>query len=526
MNLKVPSATIPHIRIRRDIIAPFKIRLPTRPNPEPSDLPILHDAPITSPGTVVHADDASELEVEPSDSEGELDALVATAEKGEQLLPQLAVVTEEGNVRQDGRVKIRLTLRKKPMGDGSSGSIESARARNSASESDASGEGSDAGDEDDDEGEDDEFDEDGSDDGGYDENDEDLVDEEDAPDWNFAPDEKLTDTPEYTFCPSAHRGQLLRILTKHFCRHPLFPTRSRETQSAPEIRRACVQEMYQFCHGRNLREVWAYLWTQWYSPAMWPLWARSASPYLSRLRTTMTAENHWKQIKHQFLHHLNRPRLDLTIYILCTEAAPEYLRRAREHCRGVLDLGGDHPPLTSFQKALKRAWKLLSTRPINNPDKYTTSVATWSCSCGSQELQAQHLCKHLVQAVNRALPPFFFHELVRRRTAPFYRHPHIHPTFSSIIPEEGSISDGDDRPTWFGDHDIFLDGKWEAFSWAKESLKRKASVISSASSEGGDSKPINISDDDSDLDEVRVCSRLIFSPVDCLCLLLPLVRQR
>ncbi|KAJ7217986.1 hypothetical protein GGX14DRAFT_357074 [Mycena pura] len=47
---------------------------------------------------------------------------------------------------------------------------------------------------------------------------------------------------------------------------------------------------------------------------MWPLWARSADPHrLSRLRTTMTVENHWKQVKHTHLHHLVHPRLDQLI---------------------------------------------------------------------------------------------------------------------------------------------------------------------------------------------------------------------
>ncbi|KAJ7812151.1 hypothetical protein B0H14DRAFT_2753012, partial [Mycena olivaceomarginata] len=58
-------------------------------------------------------------------------------------------------------------------------------------------------------------------------------------------------------------------------------------QTATDIRREAVHKMYQFCHTRGLREVWGYLWTLWYAPKMWKSRARSSSPYVSRLRTTM-----------------------------------------------------------------------------------------------------------------------------------------------------------------------------------------------------------------------------------------------
>ncbi|KDQ06603.1 hypothetical protein BOTBODRAFT_78000, partial [Botryobasidium botryosum FD-172 SS1] len=58
------------------------------------------------------------------------------------------------------------------------------------------------------------------------------------------------------------------------------------------------------------------------------LWSRSTSPLLSRLRTTMTVENHWKQLKHHYLHIMHRPRLDHTLFVICTKAVPVYMARA------------------------------------------------------------------------------------------------------------------------------------------------------------------------------------------------------
>ncbi|OCH86625.1 hypothetical protein OBBRIDRAFT_814505 [Obba rivulosa] len=100
--------------------------------------------------------------------------------------------------------------------------------------------------------------------------------------------------PDYIFCPAPHRKQILHLFTKHFCQHPLLPEQT-GTHTAEEIRKNAVSKIYNFCYARKVQ---------------WPLWARSASPRISRLRTTMTVENFWKQLKHDFLHHLLRPHLD------------------------------------------------------------------------------------------------------------------------------------------------------------------------------------------------------------------------
>lgn len=124
-------------------------------------------------------------------------------------------------------------------------------------------------------------------------------DSEDAPDWDFEEGETRSKDPEYIFCPAAHRKQLLKLFTSHFCRHPLLPEPT-GIRSASEIYADACHEMYSFCHQRGLADVWAYMWNSWYSNQMWKLWALSACPRIPRLRTTMNAENLWKQLKHDF----------------------------------------------------------------------------------------------------------------------------------------------------------------------------------------------------------------------------------
>ncbi|KAF8587588.1 hypothetical protein K439DRAFT_1547853 [Ramaria rubella] len=64
-------------------------------------------------------------------------------------------------------------------------------------------------------------------------------------------------------------------------------------------------------------EVWGYLWMSWYQPKMWVLWAHSSSPYLPRWCTTMSVENFWCQLKHDYLlHHLLQPHLDQLVHLI------------------------------------------------------------------------------------------------------------------------------------------------------------------------------------------------------------------
>src|SRR5260370_39554632 len=47
-----------------------------------------------------------------------------------------------------------------------------------------------------------------------------LLDEEDnddAPEWEFSPNEAISRLPDYLFCPHPHHWQILCLFTHHFC---------------------------------------------------------------------------------------------------------------------------------------------------------------------------------------------------------------------------------------------------------------------------------------------------------------------
>ncbi|PCH36009.1 hypothetical protein WOLCODRAFT_39395, partial [Wolfiporia cocos MD-104 SS10] len=132
-------------------------------------------------------------------------------------------------------------------------------------------------------------------------------------------------SPEYQFCPANHHLPIMRLFVKHASQHTLLPERHGQPRTASDIRRDAVTEMYFHCERNQLCEVWAYLWTSWYSPSRWIIWARSANPNsIPRKRTTMMVEALWHNIKRLVLHMYNRPPVDLTAYAVITKALPPY----------------------------------------------------------------------------------------------------------------------------------------------------------------------------------------------------------
>ncbi|KAK7006843.1 SWIM-type domain-containing protein [Favolaschia claudopus] len=266
-----------------------------------------------------------------------------------------------------------------------------------------------------------------------------------APSWLEPGDETVFSVvPGYLFCPAPHRRQILRLFIRHFCEHPLLPDRRGTSRTPKQIRDDAVRDMYLFCFQRGLREVWGYMWTAWYCPAKWKLWARSTSEdFISRWRTTMTVENLWRNLKHRTLHEFVHPRLDQVFYLIVTDLIPTFSAKMQIFERDFRP--GRSNPLTPWQKCFKANWKKLSLRPLGSQE-YNIDLSSWTCTCGQQKYSAYLLCKHLVQSF-QAPAPEFFQTVIRRRVPPFYSHPLLKPKDGSEIHAldllDGTVSDGD-----------------------------------------------------------------------------------
>ena len=220
----------------------------------------------------------------------------------------------------------------------------------------------------------------------------------------------------YEFCPLHHRPSILWLLAKHFCQHPLLPECHGQPRTSEQIHRDSVYEMYLHCKNNRLCEVWAYLWTNWYTPDKWRLWVRSAYPRaIPWKRTTMVVEAMWRNFKRLVLYLYNCPRVDFATYALVTQALPAYrnklVRILDDPCKGrAATLNGEQIPI-------KKAWLTLHSRESRG--EYDTDILRWTCSCGAQKYHSYLLCKHLVKKV-RVPDPNWWATIVRHHIPPFY----------------------------------------------------------------------------------------------------------
>jgi hypothetical protein len=91
------------------------------------------------------------------------------------------------------------------------------------------------------------------------------------------------------FCPEGLRPKVIALLERHYCAHPDIPGFSRP--DAEGIHTWAVKQMYTFCIDHDLRELWAYLWGNWYRRGRWNLWAHSKCEEIPRLKTNMICES-------------------------------------------------------------------------------------------------------------------------------------------------------------------------------------------------------------------------------------------
>jgi hypothetical protein len=100
---------------------------------------------------------------------------------------------------------------------------------------------------------------------------------------------EVTECAKRTFCPVELREAIVDMMEMHLCAHPSIPGYSHPSKEG--IREWAVKQIYQYCTANDLREVWAYLWENWYCRQRWELWARSVHEEIPRLKTTMIMES-------------------------------------------------------------------------------------------------------------------------------------------------------------------------------------------------------------------------------------------
>ena len=119
----------------------------------------------------------------------------------------------------------------------------------------------------------------------------------------------------------------------------------------------------------------------WYSPKMWCLWARSTSPRISCLFTTMavTVENFWQHFWQHFFQLSSQ--CSALVWILINRVTPACLARS-ENFNDDFCIGRTRALMT-YQTYFKKSWSVLAKREVS-AKKYKTNVKDWTCTCGRQ----------------------------------------------------------------------------------------------------------------------------------------------
>jgi hypothetical protein len=216
------------------------------------------------------------------------------------------------------------------------------------------------------------------------------------------------------FCPEDVTKELLAMIKRHANMHPLIPVAKDTFWTSAKIHQFCVQETYEFCNSRGLVKLWGYLWTSWYNPKDWKLFARSAFPAAIPLaRTTMITESHWRVLKYHYKYNYNRPRLDRLTQILAQDLVPD-----SEH--KLIQINKNRG-LPSWWKAFKREWDKAASREMQDgmEERYHIDVDRWICSCQAFLHSPYFLCKHLIFKKNGKTFLPTFKETMRRHDYPF-----------------------------------------------------------------------------------------------------------
>lgn len=177
----------------------------------------------------------------------------------------------------------------------------------------------------------------------------------------------------------------------------------------------------------------------------------------------MIVESHWRKLKHDFLHHFPRPRIDMVVWIMIIRLIPQILDRME-----ALKTGDRRRAVASWRKTLKQDRKKCKNQDVSpqSLSNYHTDPVKWTCGCEAFLLSRFLLCKHIVCCFEEIQKPVqFFSKIRRQRSDPFWVESQIIlcPEFEastnsvSINTVEGSgtdnISDFDDFEPREGPHE-------------------------------------------------------------------------
>jgi hypothetical protein len=133
----------------------------------------------------------------------------------------------------------------------------------------------------------------------------------------------------------------------------------------------------------------------------------------------------WRHIKHEYLHHNHKPRIDYLAWVLNVKLGPTYIQHLDLRITNLVRSRGLAAWRQSFRSEWRRCQSAKITLPLN--PRYNPLPYKWVCTCPAFVHSRWLICKHLVQLVDR-VPEKFFAEVNRERRSPIWRHPSLRPS--------------------------------------------------------------------------------------------------
>lgn len=242
----------------------------------------------------------------------------------------------------------------------------------------------------------------------------------------------------------AERNTVLNMFSRHLNMHSMIPDQNGTYRSDNQIYLDCINVTYIWCRTQNYFRLWAYLFTNWYAPEQWQLWARAVTPEkVPVLKMTMIIESHWRRIKHDYLHRFNRPRIDLACWVIVTRVVPTVLERMT-----ALLSKNNRVARAAWRKDFKREWKSLQISRVDPEGsvEYHTDPSKWTCGCKGYLLSRFLICKHIIWCFEEVPDKCqFFNEIRRQRNCPFWVEQQlvIRPEYRIEAPEAAASNDDD-----------------------------------------------------------------------------------
>lgn len=108
---------------------------------------------------------------------------------------------------------------------------------------------------------------------------------------------------------------------------PIFTEDALNSVDIVQVWRDQTDEMHRACKEYGLHWAWIYLWTNWYRPDRWVIWARAVCKKVPISQSNAIVESFWSTHKRRYLRKHSRAKLEFLVDIIMNYHLPDLKAR-------------------------------------------------------------------------------------------------------------------------------------------------------------------------------------------------------